>query len=203
MELHQESDELFYATFPDARPSMLSSFIAAEHARIFMPLELARVLNDLKQMDWASMQDNPLGNGCAEPALDSAYSGHVAQNPEPLVFKDMSIAGSMPTSSHTQSQAHSSAAAACSETSPCRMSLDSVSLALTHSEKNISPGVSEGATVPTSAAIDKRRPACFFCRKRKIACLPVEADVACRHANIPPTLTTPRLSTGICQGTVL
>lgn len=35
-----EQDRLFYATFPDARPSILSTQIEAEHARIFAPAEL-------------------------------------------------------------------------------------------------------------------------------------------------------------------
>ncbi|KAJ7888753.1 hypothetical protein B0H13DRAFT_2533139, partial [Mycena leptocephala] len=37
VDLQRDSDDLFYATFPDARPSPRSALVAAERARIFMP----------------------------------------------------------------------------------------------------------------------------------------------------------------------
>ncbi|KAJ7817488.1 hypothetical protein B0H14DRAFT_3742017 [Mycena olivaceomarginata] len=40
MELQHDLDELFYATFPNARPSLHSALVEVEHARIFMPPEL-------------------------------------------------------------------------------------------------------------------------------------------------------------------
>lgn len=71
MDLHHELDELFYATFPNARPSLHSALVAAEHARMFMPPEFeARFSEDIDMSTDTHPDVNDVYPG---PAVTSKY----------------------------------------------------------------------------------------------------------------------------------
>ncbi|KAJ7790326.1 hypothetical protein B0H14DRAFT_3891244 [Mycena olivaceomarginata] len=194
MEFQDDLDELFYATFPNARPSLHSALVEVEHARIFMPPEL-------REHSFGAEMGISVADTHRRPAFE--YGSESYQNPvfasaylEQQRFEPMNIAGhaaplEMPISNTTPGSvdaspqsfecgigSYSSVLSVLSYGSPPRLSSED-----THPNITL-PGSSMSSPVPSTSATmkprDKKLPACLFCRKRKIACAP--ALGVCRGA---------------------
>jgi hypothetical protein len=158
----RDQDETFYATFPQAFPSAHSVQIEAEHARLFLPPELAsNVCTGTLVADAGSMHPEL---ACGHPQYRLQR-----QAPPPRVALDlskMSIACAIDASSGHLSRPPSASfiqhpSISASATPPCTATSGLKYENRRHSDPG--PRQNTRKTVPC---------ACLFCRRRKIACSP-------------------------------